>query len=102
MILQIDFQYYSPTAGFNPRKWAKAEGGKAWCPMVNEPLPHNLTVGKLREILEGIPEQTVITLCLPPNTMIHPELTIYCDVKVTYRGGPVLVLSPESSTSPDR
>jgi hypothetical protein len=35
--------------------------------MVNDPLPHQLTVGKLKEHLREVPDGTVVALEVPPT-----------------------------------
>lgn len=62
--------------------------------VVNEPLPHQLTVGRLRELLREIPESTVVGIAVPPSLCFDPRLTLYFNVRISYCGGPVLKLVP--------
>lgn len=64
--------------------------------MVNEPLPHQLTVGQLRQSLEGVPDATVIALELPAGYQAHPEMASFVNLGVLRVSGPIVVLSPLS------
>jgi hypothetical protein len=60
--------------------------------MVNEPLPHQLTAGQLRESLRDVPDATVVVLVVRPSLHVEPRLTLLYNVHVSYSGGPVLRL----------
>lgn len=66
--------------------------------MVNEAMPHQLTVGQLRHILEGAQEQAVVVLQLPAGHTSHPELAVFVNVAVRVVG-PIVVLSPQVHSS---
>jgi hypothetical protein len=57
--------------------------------MANEPLPWQLTVGALRKQLEGVNDEVVVALVVPPGGIGHPELQIICNLRCAYPGGPV-------------
>jgi hypothetical protein len=59
-----------------------------------EPLPWQLTVGKLRKVLENVPDDTVVALVVPAGGIGHPELQLIMNLQVTYTGGPVVGFSP--------
>ena len=63
--------------------------------MVNEPLANQLTVERLRRMLDGIPDHTVVALLLPPGFQGHPDLSLILNVSASYEGGPVLKLYPQ-------
>ena len=60
--------------------------------LVNEPLPHQLTVGRLRESLRGVPDHTVVCLVLPAQPGERPLVQVLTNARVEYSGGPVLKL----------
>jgi hypothetical protein len=62
--------------------------------MVNAPMPVQLTVGKLRRILENVPDNTVISLQVPHGGIGHSELETFYNLKTHYAGGPVLRFQP--------
>jgi len=62
--------------------------------MVNEPMPWQLTVAKLRSVLEKSDPNAVVTLEVPPGGIGHPELTIFLNLKVKDRG-PVVGFQPD-------
>ncbi len=62
---------------------------------MNEPLPNQLTVGKLRRIIEGAHDNTVVGLHLPPGFRSHPDLGTVWNLDVQYNGGPIVILSPQ-------
>jgi hypothetical protein len=64
--------------------------------VVNEPMPYQLTVGRLREILRDAPDEAVIGLKLPPGFHGHDQLSIYVNVEASYSSGPIVLLRPVS------
>jgi hypothetical protein len=64
--------------------------------MPNEPLPHQLTVEKLRRLLDGVPDNTVVALKLPPDILQDhdPRFALMFNVDASYEGGPLLFLRP--------
>ena len=64
--------------------------------MPNEPLPHQLTVEKLRRLPDGVPDNTVVALKLPPDTMEghDPRYELMFNVDASYEGGPLLYVRP--------
>ena len=60
--------------------------------IVNEALPHMLTVGRLKELLRDVPDATVVALLVPPTFPVDPRFTLFLNVRATYSGGPVLNL----------
>jgi hypothetical protein len=69
---------------------------------VNEPLPHNLTVGRLRELLREVPDEVVVGLAVPSSLRMEPGLTQLYNVRASYSGGPVLKLLPVEVMPEDR
>jgi len=67
--------------------------------MVNESLPHNLTVGQLEELLRDVPDATVVIFAVPPSLLVDSRFTLLYNVRVGYTGGPVLKLLPVESGS---
>ena len=57
--------------------------------MANEPLPWQLTVGALRKQLEGVNDDVVVALVVPPGGIVVPEAQIYCNLRSAYAGGSV-------------
>jgi hypothetical protein len=62
--------------------------------MANEPMPWQLTVGQLRGILRDVPDGVVVGLQVPAPGIGHPELTIFCNLRVEYAGGMLVRLIP--------
>jgi len=67
---------------------------------VNEPMPLQLTVGKLRQALQIAPDEAIVGLRVPASGIGHQELTTYYNLRVDYSGGMILRFTPWS-TSPD-
>jgi hypothetical protein len=63
--------------------------------MVNEPRPNQMTVGKLRALLEDVPAETVVALFLPKGFQGHPDLAIITNVDGAYNGGLIFRLTPQ-------
>jgi hypothetical protein len=70
--------------------------------MMNQPLPHQLTVGKLRQIIEGAPDETVVTLQIPAGFQADPQLVTGYNLEVRYSGDLMIVLAPQTTTSEQR
>ena len=70
--------------------------------MANEPLPHQLTVGRLWELLREVPDEAVVGLVVPPWLRVEPRLTLLYNVRVRSPGGPVLELLPVEVAPEDR
>lgn len=62
--------------------------------MTNDPLPHQLTVGQLKELLRDVPDATIVGLAVPPSLHVDSRLTILYNLRVGEIGGPVLKLIP--------
>ena len=62
--------------------------------MANEPMPWQLTVGQLRDVLLDIPDGVVVALQVPPPGIGHAEATIFCNLQVEYAGGMLVRLIP--------
>jgi hypothetical protein len=61
--------------------------------MVNEPLPHQLTVGQLKELLRDVHDGAVVGVRLPPPIADwpYPRLVSVSGVH-SYSGGPICEL----------
>ncbi|MGI4788867.1 MAG: hypothetical protein ACRYFS_08450 [Janthinobacterium lividum] len=63
--------------------------------MANEPLPHQMTVAQLRELLEDAQENAVVALRLPAGYTAASQIPTFVNLKVEGKTtGPVLVLTP--------
>jgi hypothetical protein len=58
----------------------------------SEPPPYMLTVGRLKEMLRDVPDQTVVVLVVPPTFPVDPRFTRVLNVRASYPGGPAVVL----------
>jgi len=64
---------------------------------VNEPLPGQLTVGRLRQLLEGVHDQAVVALRVYETIEVPPPLrTVLANLKVANAGSPVVILEVHS------
>lgn len=71
--------------------------------MANQNLtPRQLTVGALRQLLSGAPDDAVVGLALPPSTPRSDDFTVLLNVEATYDGGAVLQLRPSSVAPGDQ
>lgn len=69
--------------------------------MVNEPSPHQLTVGRLKELLRQVPDLTVVAVKVPPLPPDGWPGARYLPFTVRpYEGGPVLMLEIETPSAP--
>lgn len=62
--------------------------------MPNDPMPWQLAVRDLRAALEGISDDGVIALHVPPGNLGHPQLESIHNLYVRHVGRMMLVLSP--------
>ena len=62
--------------------------------MVNDPMPWQMTVAKLRSVLEQADPNAVVCLEVPAGGIGNPELTMFLNIKVKDRG-PVVGLQPD-------
>lgn len=60
--------------------------------MPNEPLPNQLTVGKLRRLIERAPDGAVVALELPAGFRCPAEFATIHNLDVRYEGEPVVRL----------
>jgi hypothetical protein len=67
--------------------------------LANEPLPWQLTVGRLRAAISSIPDEVVVSIVTQPTTPRHDDLTLFLNVEVNYAGGPLFKLIPREGTS---
>ena len=65
--------------------------------MVNEPLPQQPTVGRLKELLLDVPDATVVALVVTPSLRVEPRFTLMYNDRVDYPGGPALKLHPDAT-----
>jgi hypothetical protein len=71
---------------------------------INAPLPHQLTVGKLRSILANASDEVVVGLRIPRGFQGDPVLTLLCNVRLQYEGGSTAtfeIWSDDSTRPPD-
>ena len=61
--------------------------------MPNEPLPWQLTVGKLRAVLDSAQDNAVVVLRLPAGFKSHSELVTFLNLNVKDSGS-IMMLSP--------
>ncbi len=59
--------------------------------MVNEPLPHQLTVGELRQIIADAPDTTIIAFAVPASKHDNHTISTICNLTAVYTGGPILM-----------
>jgi hypothetical protein len=66
-------------------------------------MPWQLTVGKLRKTLEGVPDDVVVALMLPPGSLGDATLTTFHNLRPDYADGAVfkLVVGPPAGPSSD-
>jgi len=62
--------------------------------MANDPLPYQLTVGRLKKALEAVDENVVVSLQVPAGGIGHPSLAVFLNLQVSYTSGPVFKLEP--------
>ncbi|MCR9202928.1 MAG: hypothetical protein NXI04_30145 [Planctomycetaceae bacterium] len=68
---------------------------------MNEPLPHQMTVGQLRQLLAEVPDTTVVGFALLPVRIRGHLITQLINVEAVYNGGPTLLLRPNEKTPDD-
>ena len=62
--------------------------------MVNDPMPWQMTVAKLRSALDKADPNAVVCLEVPAGGIGNPELAMFLNIKVKDRG-PVVGLQPD-------
>lgn len=68
--------------------------------MPNEPMPWQLTVGKLRKTLEQVPDDVVVALVVPPGSLGDATLTTFHNLRPDYDDGAVFRLVPGPPAGP--
>jgi hypothetical protein len=62
---------------------------------MNEPLPWQLTVAQLREVLATAPDEAIVALRVPAPGLGHADLDVFCNLKVERSAGMIVLLAPE-------
>jgi hypothetical protein len=65
--------------------------------MVNEPMPWQMTVERLRELIRDVPGDVVVALHVPAPGIGDRDLDVFYDVEVEYKGGPLFRLVPRAA-----
>ena len=67
---------------------------------VNEPLPGQLTVGRLRELLKDAHDQAVVSLCVRETIEVRPPFNyVLVNLKVAKVTSPIVALEIQSDLS---
>jgi hypothetical protein len=66
---------------------------------VNQPLPFQLTVARLRELLATVPDDVVVGLKVPAGAFGDPDLATFYNLRAEYSGGPVVAFVPVGTPS---
>jgi hypothetical protein len=70
--------------------------------MANEPMPWQMTVGQLRQVLRDVPDEAVVALRVPASGLDGGgEVgSVFYNLRVEYGGGVVVQFVPLAATSP--
>ena len=62
--------------------------------MANEPMPWQMTIERLRELIQDVPENVVVALYVRSPGIGSPNVDIIYNLEAEYTGGPVFCLIP--------